>query len=377
MNYTNSTNPKKIRLMQITHDLAIGGLQQVVVNICRTINRDKFDVSVLCLRELGEFVPEVEQMGIKVHFLPQKHNGTDYLSFLKVAKILRKEKIDIIHTHNTQPFIDGTIGALLSGVKTIIHTDHARDFPDKRRYMFAEWLMFHFAHKVVGVSDHTSNNLVKYEHISKKKIATIVNGIDEAKYDISVDKDKKRNELLIQKKGPVIGLGVRLSEQKGITYLLQAMPAVVKQFPDISLVIAGQGVLENNLKEETRSLGIIEHVFFVGPRLDMPELLKLFNLYVLPSLWEGLPMVLLEAMAAGCPIVATDVGGNFTVIKNKYNGSLFEPKRPDLLASEIIRVLSDKQTISRYINNSLDIFRKKFSAEIMTRQYEKLYSRKD
>ena len=128
---------KKIRLMQITHDLAIGGLQQVVVNLCRTINRDKFDVFVLCLRAMGEFVPEVEKSGIKVFFLPQK-KGTDYFSFLKVAKILRREKIDVIHTHNTQPFIDGTIGALFSGVKTIIHTDHARAFPDKKRYMFAD-----------------------------------------------------------------------------------------------------------------------------------------------------------------------------------------------------------------------------------------------
>ena len=116
--------------MIITHDLAIGGLQQVVVNLCRTINRDKFDVSVLCLRTLGEFVPEVEKLGIKVFFLPQK-KGTDYFSFLGVAKILRREKIEVIHTHNTQPFIDGTIGALLSGVKTIVHTDHARSFPIK------------------------------------------------------------------------------------------------------------------------------------------------------------------------------------------------------------------------------------------------------
>ena len=246
--------------MQITHDLAIGGLQQVVVNICRTINRDKFDVSVLCLRALGEFVPEIEDMGIKVFFLPQKA-GPDYFSFLKVAKILRHERVNVIHTHNTQPFIDGTIGSLLSGVKTIIHTDHARDFPDKKRYMFAEWFMSHFAHKVVGVSDHTSNNLVKYEHISQKKTATVVNGIDESKYNISVDKDKKRTELMIQKKGPVIGLGVRLSEQKGITYLLQAMLTIIKQFPNISLVIAGQGELENSLKEETRMLGIAKNVF--------------------------------------------------------------------------------------------------------------------
>ena len=109
-------------------------------------------------------------MGIRVLYLPQKKDGTDYLAFLKVAKILRQEKTDVIHTHNTQPFIDGTIAAMISGVKTIVHTDHARDFPDKRRYMFAEWMMSQFAYKVVGVSEHTSKNLMKYEKISSKKI---------------------------------------------------------------------------------------------------------------------------------------------------------------------------------------------------------------
>ncbi|MDH5572202.1 MAG: glycosyltransferase, partial [Gammaproteobacteria bacterium] len=204
---------KKLKLMQITHDLAIGGLQQVIVNICRTIDRELFDVSVLCLRDLGEFVPYVEELGIKVIFLPQKENGaTDYLSFLKVAKILKDEKIDIIHTHNTNPFIDGTIGALLSGVKTIIHTDHARVFPDKKRYMFAEWLMSNFAYKIVGVSEHTTNNLNKYEKISRAKLVTIPNGIDGTVYDINIDIEQIKQELGIKNGGPVIGLGVRLTE---------------------------------------------------------------------------------------------------------------------------------------------------------------------
>ncbi len=364
---------KKIRLMQITHDLAIGGLQQVVVNICRTIDRDKFDISVLCLRDLGAFVPEVEKLGIKVIFIPQKENGTDYLSFFKVAKILRDKKIDVIHTHNTQPFIDGTIGALISGVKTIIHTDHARDFPDKRRYMFAEWLMSKFAYKVVGVSKHTSQNLIKYEKISPGKITTIMNGIDGSTYNMQIDKDKKKKELGIVKGGPIIGLGVRLSEQKGITYLLNAMPEIIKEFPDITLVIAGEGELENDLKDEACTLGVANNILFAGPRLDMPELIKLFDLYVLPSLWEGLPMVLLEAMAAGCPIVATNVGGNYMVIKNGENGSLIESANSSLLSSEIIKVLKDNELRINYIKNSKDIFYRKFDAKIMTEKYQKLY----
>jgi glycosyltransferase involved in cell wall biosynthesis len=366
---------KKLRLMQITHDLDFGGLQQVVVNICRTIDRGLFDVSVLCMRNLGVFAPEVEKMGIKVFCLPQKKNGTDYFSFCKVSRILRQAKIDIIHTHNTQPFIDGTIGALMSGVRTIVHTDHARNFPDKKRYMFAEWLMSKFAYKIVGVSEHTSNNLLKFEKISPNKIVTIMNGIDNSKFDITIDKENKKNELGIKKDGPVIGLGVRLTEQKGITYLLKAMPEIIRHFPNITLIIAGDGLLEAHLKNEAFSLKIDKNTIFAGPRLDIPELLKLFDLYVLPSLWEGLPIVLLEAMAAGCPIIATNVGGNNMAIKHGINGSLIEPQNPTYLSSEIIKLLKDNELRNKYSKKGIEIFKNKFSAEIMTEQYQRLYLR--
>ncbi|MBC8440655.1 MAG: glycosyltransferase family 4 protein [Deltaproteobacteria bacterium] len=365
----------KTKLMQITHDLAIGGLQQVVVNLCRSIDRDKFDVSVLCLRSLGEFVPEVEKLGIKVHYLPQKKNGTDYCSFLKVAKILRQEKIEVIHTHNTQPFIDGTIGALLSCVKKIVHTDHARDFPDKFRYMLAEHVMSYFAYRVVGVSEHTSENLINYEKISSKKIMTIENGIDGSRFEVDIDQQKKRKELGIRSKGPVIGLGVRLAKQKGITYLLQAMPQVVNAYPDITLIIVGDGELKTELQAEAKQLGINNNVLFLGARLDIPELLKLFDVYVLPSLWEGMPMVLLEAMAAGCPVVATDVGGVSKVIDSKQNGLLVAPQEPEQLAGAVIQLLTDEQLQKKYAEKALQKFKKKFSAEIMTKQYEHLYLR--
>jgi glycosyltransferase involved in cell wall biosynthesis len=368
---------KKVRLMQITHDLDIGGLQQVIVNLCRTIDRERFDVSVLCLRHLGEFVPVVEKLGIEVVLLPQKQNGVDYLSFLKVAKLLREKRIDVIHTHNTQPLVDGTLGALLAGVKTIVHTDHSREFPDKRRYMFAEWLLSHFVYKMVGVSKPTSRDLITYERISPSKVVTILNGIDGSSFDVSVDRQKKRKELGIRGEGPVIGLGVRLSEEKGVAYLLRAMPEIIKRYPDINLVIAGKGASEKDLKREAADLGIEKNTLFIGPRLDMPEVLKVLDLYILPSLREGLPTILLEAMAAGCPIVATDVGGNHTAITHGESGSLVEPKNPGALAAEIVRVLGDEQLRNRYAERGLELFKSNFTAQAMTAQYEKLYLRKD
>ena len=98
----------RLRLMQITHDLYLGGLQQVIYNLCRTLDRSRFDISILCLREKGLFANDVEALGIPVHLLEQKERGADYFAFLKVARVLRELRIDVVHTHNTQPFFDGT-----------------------------------------------------------------------------------------------------------------------------------------------------------------------------------------------------------------------------------------------------------------------------
>ncbi|MDH5572672.1 MAG: glycosyltransferase family 4 protein, partial [Gammaproteobacteria bacterium] len=161
-----------------------------------------------------------------------------------------------------------------------------------------------------------------------------------------------------------------------ITYLLQAMPRVIDLIPDITLVIAGDGNIKSKLIAESEALGINNNVLFVGPRMDMARLLKLFDVYVLPSLWEGLPMVLLEAMAAGCPIIATNVGGNSMVITHHENGSLIEPCNPELLSDEIINVIRDNKLRCEYVVRSKEKFKNYYSAENMTKKYMQLYLKK-
>ncbi len=263
----------------------------------------------------------------------------------------------------------------MAGVRTIVHTDHARDFPDKRRYMVAERVMSAFAYRVVGVSAHTSANLEKYEKIPRAKIETIPNGIDGSVFDIRIDREAKRRELGIPADATVLGIGVRLSAQKGLTYLVQALPEVVGRFPRVVLVIAGEGPLEQDLRNEAEGLGLGGRVKFIGPRVDVPELLQVFDLYVLPSLWEGLPMVLLEAMAAGCPIVATGVGGVPSAIEDGVNGLLVPPRDPAALAHAIVRVLGDETLRRRMGQAGKQVFGERFSAEKMTRRYEQLYRR--
>ncbi len=363
-----------IRLMLITHDLAIGGLQQVVVNLCRTIDKSRFHIVVLCLRALGPLAQEIERLGIKVILLPQKKTGTDYFSFLKVANILKKERIQVIHTHNTQPLVDGTLGAILSGGRQrIIHTDHARQFPDKKRYMFAEWCMSHFVCKMVGVSEQTTENLHKYEKISKYKLMTIENGIDGSKFVISIDVLAKRKELGIPAVGPVIGVISRLEKVKGITYLLQAMPEILMTFPELTLLIVGEGSEMDKLRSEANLLDIKENVIFTGARYDIPEIFQVLDIYMLPSLSEGLPMGLLESLAAGCPVIASRVGGIPKVAGENEVIALVEPKNAKMLRNNVITLLANKEKQERMLSSGLELFNNQFSAKLMSKNYMELY----
>lgn len=367
----------KTRLLQITHDLHVGGLPRVVDTLCRAIDHERFDVSVLCLRDVGPLGEALrEDLGIPVFKLRDNHDVPDRLAFLKVARFLKQHPVDVVHTHNTEPFIEGSLGAVLAGVKTLVHTDHARPFPDRFRYMAGEWFVSQFAWKVVGVSDHTTENLRRYEKISRKKLVTIPNGIDGDRYDTEVDVAAARAELGIPEGAPVLGFASRLAEQKGLTYLLQALPAVLDAYPETRLLVAGTGELEASLRAEAAERGVADAIHFLGVRLDIPRLLKVFDLHVLPSLWEGLPMIILESMAAGCPTLATAVGGVATAIQDGHNGRLIEPRDPAALSGAIIEMLDDPARRRSMGEAARTTFQGGFTAAAMAKSYEQLYLRR-
>lgn len=366
---------RKIRVLQITHDLGVGGLPRVVVTLSKALDRSRFDVSVLCLNDTGPLADELTDAGIPVLQLDRPSSGPDYLAFLKVARVLKEQRTDLIHTHNTQPLIDGGLASLFVRRAALLHTDHARSFPDKRRYMIAEYLLSHRAYRMVGVSEHTSRNLHQYEWIPPHRIVTVQNGIDGSRFLTYVDEAGKRAELGLPASGPVIGLAARLTEQKGITYLLQALPALVARFPDLSVVIAGYGPLEDAHKAEAQRLGVATHVRFVGTRLDVPELLQVFDVFALPSIWEGLPMSVLEAMASGCVVVGSDVGGVGAALTNGVNSLLVPPAEPEALATALTTVLSDETLRARLAMRARQDFQARFSAEAMARRYEALYEK--
>lgn len=367
----------KLKVMHVTPGLRVGGLPRVIEMLCRTIDRDRFDVSVLCLRARGPIAETLSSLGVAVHCLRDAGapEGPDYLAFTKVARALRHHRVDVLHTHNTEAFIDGVLGGVLAGVRTMVHTDHGRAFPDRRRYMLAESALSRLTYRVVAVSDAAARDLVRHEWIPADKVVTIPNGIDGAPYATQGDRDGKRRELGIPRGAPVIGLGARLEKEKGQSYLIQALPPLAARFPDLALVLAGDGPDKDDLVRLARNLGVQSHVHFLGVRSDMPDLFKAFDVLVLPSVREGLPLIILEAMAAGCPVVATAVGGVPMAVRHEVNGLLVEPRNADQLAVAIGRLLASDSTRRAYGEAGRRIFQSEFTAEVMTRRYEALYCR--
>lgn len=365
----------RTRVLLITPTLHIGGLEQVVATLCRSIDREQFDPSVLCLRDRGPLAELIEDAGVPVLTLhPHAVEGADYWGFLIVARLVRKHAFKVIHTHNTPSLVFGGFGAILGGATRIIHTDHARLYPDKRRLIMAERLMSHWTDWVVGVSQETTDQLHKHVGISRRRLLTIPNGVDGKRYSVTIDRAAKLRSIGLQADRPlVLGVCARLTEQKGISFLLEAMPEILARHANAFLLVVGDGPCADQLKTLTNNLGIAPNVKFLGSREDVPELLQLFDVFVLPSIWEGLPMALLEAMAAGRAIVATDVGGVATAIEHGDSGLLIPPGSPNDIVNSVCSLLAVPEQRDILGRAALHVFVRQFSSDRMTRQYERLY----
>jgi glycosyltransferase involved in cell wall biosynthesis len=223
---------------------------------------------------------------------------------------------------------------------------------------------------MVAVSEDVRNFLTKQVGIKENHVRTIRNGIDVKAYAGRFGEDRVQEK---KRKNFVIGSVGSLYPVKGHTYLLKALAIVLKTRRDVVCRIAGQGQLLSHLQAEATDLGIANQVEFLGLRDDIPQFLQGIDVFVLPSLSEGLPLSILEAMAAGKPVIATNVGGVSEVIEDRRTGFIVPPKDPEALANRILRVLTDQAVAEGLGTAGKKKVERDFSLETMTKQYEALY----
>jgi len=305
-----------------------------------------------------------------------RFNGLwDIRIWWRLYQDMKANRYDIVHTHGFKADLWGAIVGRLTGVPMIVSTIHNQEqYLENPIVGFLEkWIISPINDTIIVVSDGVKRFLIKTTGIPEKKIKKVCYGINPA--DINIDGEQDiREELGIYKDVPLIGCIGRLVKQKGHIYLIQAARKVLEKFPRAKFLIIGKGKLEKNLKKLTLDINLNSNIIFMGFRTDIYPIIDKMDLIVMPSLWEGFGLVLLEAMALGKPIVATNVGGIPEVIEDKETGILVSPNDPNILAEAIIYLLNNDSLAARMGERGKLTIRERFSLTRMVENIELIYN---
>ena len=363
-----------VKVTQIIHSLNPGGLENGIINLVNNMDDFKFENTICCLTQGGDFEKRLNK-NIKVSKMFKKP-GNDYQLYIKLIKYLKEIKPTIVHTRNWAG-MDGIIAAKMARVPIIIHGEHGFEIADlisqnRKRKFIRKLVLSTMVDKIVTVSKNLKNRLINEIKIKPEKIIHIPNGVDTNKFNI-YRKEFTRKKFGFKKEDFIIGIVARLDPIKNHKTLISAFKEIVTIHPNTNLVIVGDGSLRNKLENQTYQLGIKNKVIFMGERDNVPEILKTFDVFVLPSLNEGMSNTILEAMATGIPVIASNVGGNPELVIDGRTGFLFPTNDVESLVQKIKTYILHPELKQKHGYNAHKRVEEKFSLDQMVRRYEELY----
>jgi glycosyltransferase involved in cell wall biosynthesis len=304
----------------------------------------------------------------------------DLTAFVSLWRLLVKEKPDIVHTHTSKAGLLGRLAAKTARVPIVVHTPHGHVFyghfrPSvSRLFLILERFAGFITDRIIALTDGEKADYIKWSVFDENRIVTIHSGVEIHRYEKAVANTGMKKETLgIDPKALVVGTVGWLLPIKGPVYLLRAMKHVWHLHSKTILVYVGKGEMEEMLRKEVRKMGVSERVRFLGWRDDVPDIMQILDIFVLPSLNEGMGRVIVEAMAAGKPVVASKVGGIPDLVKHGRNGLLVKPGDVKGLSNAIERLIADKAMRNKMGNAGKSIVGD-FGVEDMTQKIDALYS---
>jgi len=384
-----------IRVMHIITRLDMGGSAQNTLQTCLHLDPDRYRVmlvhgpaheSRMTVEEkemVAAGVREAEIRGVQVRQIPSLvrriHPLLDMSAFFALLALLIREKPTIVHTHTSKAGILGRMAAWLVRVPVVVQTPHGHVFYGhfghglSKLFLGIEKLAARYTHAIVALTHSEHSDYVNYGVAGSEKLATIHSGVDIERFGgPPPDKAAKKKELGLIPDCPLVGTIGWLLPIKGPHHLLRATATVLRRGYRVQLVFVGKGGMEPLLRNEAHSLGLDDKVHFMGWRSDIADILPLFDVFVLPSLNEGMGRVLVEAMAAGRPVVGSRTGGIPDLVRDGENGLLVSAGNEAELADAIGRLLSDPQwAMSLGRRGRADC--RRFSLESMVEKIDRLY----
>ncbi len=378
-------NKRKINLLFVNYSYDIGGIEVLIKNLCQSLDKELFNITLCTFSANNSMEQEFKNMGIPVITLIKKE-GFDWRLHFKLRALCKKLQIDVMHTHNAGPWLYGVLSCRGKDAPAIVHTQHTvleKEGAYKGK-IEKHWLLLHLMKylgqrtcQIVSIADYISKYLIKKAGIERSKISLIYNGTDLRQFPAEINVSQKRISLGLNENHFVVGIVARLVHKKGHGILLEAFKLAKDKLPVAKLVIIGDGELMAELEKQSQILGIRYDVLFLGQRKDIPELLRIMNVFVLSShkKAEGLPVCLLEAMASHVPVIATDSGGSKEIVLNGITGILIEPDNTNALAEAILKVSSEKELVQKMASTGTKRVHDIFSLEDMVFKYSQLYQK--
>ncbi|MFA4889125.1 MAG: glycosyltransferase family 4 protein [Candidatus Omnitrophota bacterium] len=359
-----------MNILYLTNHLNTGGITSYLLTLAGALKQNGHNVYLASSG--GELLERFLEKGIKFIPIPVRTKSEAspgvMISFFKLQVRLKEYRIELIHA-NTR--VTQVLACLLAGSSGRPYVSTCHGFFKKRfsRLVFPCW-----GKKVIAISSQVKEHLVNDFNLPEDKIRVIHNGIDAIRFrERRTENGEQRKRSLGLDNGPLVGIIARLSEVKGHIYLIEAMSEVIKRVPEAQLLIVGEGRIQKDLESLINRLGIGRKVKIIPSVEDTAGVLSIIDVFVMPSLQEGLGLGLMEAMACGCAVVATNVGGMKTLIQDGENGLLVEAKDAGGLAVKIIDLLTDAGKRASLGKNARDFISGNFSQEKMAGETERLY----
>lgn len=364
-----------IKILETIRQGKIGGGETHVLDLVERLDRSQFEPVVLSFTP-GPMVERLNAMGVKTHVIPTTV-PFDPRVIRKVAALIEAEGIELVHAHGTRAASNSYRAARRRGVP-MIYTVHGWSIhPSLHPLMFkarawSEGLLTEAADLVINVSQANQAEGRKYFPLRKSEI--VYYGIDTERFDPGREElADLRGELRLPQDQTLVGFVARMTTQKDPLTMVEAIERVAAQADDIHFLLVGDGELRGEAAARVKAYGLQERVTFTGFRQDVPNVLHSLDVYVLPSLWEGLSIAMLEALAMGKTALASAVDGNVEAITHEDNGLLIQPQDPEGLAQAILRVHQDRELAQRLGQQARQTVLQRFSLPVMVANTESQY----
>jgi len=366
----------KIKLLRIVSNLGIGGVQKRMVSLLPKLDKKRYSI-IVCSFKPGELQNRLEQSEIPVRIVSRRFKF-DPVCIYKLRSIMKKENIDIVHTHCHKPNTTGRLAAKLAGVPVVITNEHNVDSWKSNWQLTLDRRLATYSDRIIAVSEAVKNFYVENANIPADKFEVIYNGVDLDFWQNNILSqetiaEKKTKLGLSQDDKVIVNIG-RLHPQKGHEYLFRAVRKIIPRMKNLKFLIVGDGSMKDSLELLSERLGIKKYVIFTGKRDDIKDILCFSDISVLSSIREGFSNVILESMACGKPVIATDVGGNNEIIIDGENGFIVPSRDEDTLADKILALASSEELTERMGLAARETV-KKFSLKRMVEKTEQLYEK--